>query len=263
MYKVLGFTLARLHTRNFVIVIPYHRWKELVNVIHLYILLCHTAGPIRQCYAFPSIFRKNCFIFSNLRIQYLRYPSSYSSRPIPGFSGSLSLLNQSNGTQMARTIPRRSHYIWKSLETVHNLFCNDAWKSSNKHLHNWIYKHQEVTYKPCILFNFSLKTQGDLLQNACSPFFLCRSKWALQSKSYNLKQRQRRERAKIMNANVGYIRVDLNPSLWTLARVRVDELLIQIAFILFFHTEIQRRNQTSCKKETENKRTFVLHFIDS
>jgi hypothetical protein len=114
MLKVLGSALARLHTKNFVIVIPHHTWKDLVNVIHLHILLCHIVGLVLQCYAFPSIFNKNCFILSNLCVQYLRYPSSFPSRAIPCCSGSRSPQYQTSGAQMARTILQRSHYTWKS-----------------------------------------------------------------------------------------------------------------------------------------------------
>jgi hypothetical protein len=54
--------------------------------------------------------------------------------------------------------------------------------------------------------NFALqKTQGDPPQIACDPFSLCKSKWALPSKSHNSNQRQKRERAKIMDADGVYI----------------------------------------------------------
>ena len=54
--------------------------------------------------------------------------------------------------------------------------------------------------------------QEDPFQNACDFFSLCKSKWALQSKSYNLNQRQRRERTRIMNMDRGYIGADTDGS---------------------------------------------------
>jgi hypothetical protein len=117
---------------------------------------------------------------------------------------------------MACTIPRRSHDTCKSPKTVFDFFCGDAWKSSHKHLHNLIHKYQEGTYNPWI---FALqKTQGDPPQNACDPFSLCKSKWALPSKSHNLNQRQKRKRAKIMDADGGYISADADGSASALPR---------------------------------------------
>jgi hypothetical protein len=43
--------------------------------------------------------------------------------------------------------------------------------------------------------------QGDPPQNACDPFSLCKLKWALPCKSHNSNQRQRRERAKIIDGS--------------------------------------------------------------
>jgi hypothetical protein len=112
---------------------------------------------------------------------------------------------------MAHTIPRRSHDTCKFPKTVFDFFCGDAWKSSHKHLHNWIHKHQEGKYNPWI---FALqKTQGDPPQNAYDPFSLCKSEWTLPSKSHNSNQRQRRERAKKKDADGGYIGADARPHL--------------------------------------------------
>jgi predicted small lipoprotein YifL len=80
MRKVFGCTLARLHTRDSVIVIPHRLWKELVNIMHLYIPLCHIVDPVWRWYAISSRIAEfpviSSFTACGVRGPFLLRPSS-------------------------------------------------------------------------------------------------------------------------------------------------------------------------------------------
>jgi hypothetical protein len=82
----------------------------------------------------------------------------------------------------------------------------------NLHINTCITKYTSIKMVHTTLEFFLCKKCKEIPpQNACDPFSFCKSKWALLSKSHNLIQRQRRERAKIMDADKGYIGTDARP----------------------------------------------------
>jgi hypothetical protein len=94
---------------------------------------------------------------------------------------------------------------WSSISSAATL--------ENLHINTCITVNTSMKRVNTTLGFFALqKTQEDPPQNACDPFSLYKSKWALPSKSHNSNQRQRRERAKNKNADGGYIGADAGAS---------------------------------------------------